>query len=160
MNANLTCIFALIILNAPGLRAQQSSEVIFASSFYKTASGAIGPQHVTATTTYQIKIKQFEDLKIDSIAVGNQMLIGNGIFIPIQGHTIDITARIAIHQSSSIWYTAVIMANDITYSCDVQTRKDNSDKAYPAIIVYGKQGQLSCELVKDKFDQEYSQYNK
>lgn len=162
MNNKFIFIFAFMILNASGLKAQDSSEIIFASSFYRTASGAIGPRHITATTTYRIKIKNVEELKIDSIIVGHKKIICKGITILSQDDIIDFTAVIATHQNRGLWYTSSIMVNETTaYSCEVQAvHKDNSAKAKPAVVIYGQKGHLSYKLEKDKFDQEHSQYNK
>ena len=162
MKTKFIFVFAVIIMGAPGLKAQDSSEIIFASSFYQTASGAIGPQHITATTTYRIKIKNVEELKIDSIIVGHKKIICKGITIPKQDDTIDFTIVIATHQNKSIWYTSRVIVNDTTtYSYEAQLlNKDNSAKANPAVVVYGQKGHSSYKLVKDKFDQKHSQYNK
>lgn len=161
MKNKLLIIVASIILISLRLSAQNSSEIIFASSFYKTASGAIGPSHVVASNTYRIKIKGFEDIVIDSIIIGQRKIVCEPVTLQSQNNIIDFTLSIAIHQNKGIWYTGRIMPNDgATYRCEVQALPNNKPRTESALIIYGHNGQSSFKLIKEKFDQEHSQYNK
>lgn len=162
MRSILSFVASLMVLGTTLLNAQDSPQISFASSFYKTASGAIGPQHIVASDNYRIKIEGIERMVVDSMLIRGQKIICGDLILHAENGLIDLDVRVAIHQKEKVWYTGKIMSNEnITHSCHVGSRSQRNDlSTQPALIIFGHHEKTAYKLIKNKFDQQHSQFNK
>lgn len=153
-----------IAVASTALSAQASPEIAFVSSFYQTASGAIGPQQIIATQTYRIKLDGVDEIIIDRIIAGRRESVCEPVTLSGHNHIVDFSLSIAIQQKrgGGVSYIAdIIIADDKVSSCTVKDLEGSSQlDVDPAMVIYGHDNHSSYDLTRDNFDQSTSQYNK
>ncbi len=140
----------------------QSPTITFASSYYKTTAGAIGPTGIIATTTYNVKLNSPKTVILDHAVISGLSLLGDGIIIPTnKEETIEFQVRITTHQKDTVWYNGQIEFQGMVVPANVaKVPGTDQIKDAPALVLYLRSTGLNHILIKEKFDQESSQYNK
>ena len=160
MYNSIVVILLFIFVSGTSSRAQSPS-ITYASSYYRTTAGAIGPNGIVATTTFDLKINSPYTIILDSAIISGLKVIGDGIIIPTnkQG-TIEFRILITTHQKNAVWYNGELEFEGITVSANVHGSRIDKDKDYPAIVLYIRSNKSAQRIIKQQFDQEQSQYNK
>ena len=160
MYNSIVVILLFIFVSVTSSRAQPPF-ITYASSFYRTTAGAIGPNGIVATTTLDLKINSLYTIILDSAIISGLTVIGDGIIIPTnkQG-TIEFRILITTHQKNAVWYNGELEFEGITVSANVRRSRLDKDKDYPAIVLYIRSNKSAKRIIKQRFDQEQSQYNK
>jgi len=161
MRKVLVIILLLIYVSSSASKAQLPS-ITNVSSFYQTTAGAIGPNGIIATTTLDLKINSYKTIILDSAVISGLRVIGDGIIIPTnQEGTIELQIRISHHQKDTVWYNGELEFQAISVPANVyKVAKFYQNNDYPAIVLFLRSGGSKYTVVKNKFDQEHSQYNK
>jgi hypothetical protein len=161
MDKALAFILLLIFTCTFGCQGQ-SPAITYASSFYKTAAGAIGPTGIVATTTYDLKIDSHKTIILDSAIISGLTVIGDGIILPTNKEgTIEFRIFVAKHQKDTVWYNGELEFQGITVSANVRPlSKVIEDKDYPDVVLYLRTSEVNHVIVKQTFDQMHNQYNK
>ncbi|MEQ8555311.1 MAG: hypothetical protein RIC06_12150 [Cyclobacteriaceae bacterium] len=143
-----------------GLALAQSESIEFASSRYKTSSGAIGPHGVVATHSFDLHVKTKNTLILEGIVISGYYINGmNMLLPPVLDDLLKLKLVITIHQKSSVWYNAQLSHGDITVPLDV-VRKEQYLDSDPAIILKVTSKGQEHWIIKDDFDSSSSSYNK
>ena len=160
MYKSIVIILMLIFVLSVGSRAQDPA-ITYLSSSYRTTAGAIGPNGVVATTTYDVKINSPYTIILDSAIISGLTVIGDGIIIPTnkQG-TIEFRILITKHQKNAVWYNGELEFEGIRVSANIHRSRIDRDKDYPAIVLYIRSNKSAQRIIKQQFDQEQSQFNK
>jgi hypothetical protein len=140
----------------------QSPSISFASSFYKTASGAIGPYGIVATSNFDLELYSTRTIILDSAIIRGFKVWGDGIIIPTnkEGH-IEFSIRVITHQKDSVWYNGEMEHKGITVAARVAKSSSHPNlQVHPAVVLYLRTSNSSYVIVKETFDREQSQYNK
>tara|TARA_Y100001972_G_scaffold124727_1_gene174519 strand:- start:69 stop:542 length:474 start_codon:yes stop_codon:yes gene_type:complete len=143
-----------------GLAFAQTESIEFASSRYKTSSGAIGPLGVVATHSFDLHVKAENTLILEGIIISGYYINGRDILLPpVLDGLLKLKLVITIHQKSTVWYNAQLTLNDITVPLDV-VRKEQHQDSDPAVILKVKSKGTQRWIVKDEFDSHSSSFNK
>ena len=158
----VTLISFLLVFNTIYLNNAQSPAITYASSFYKTTAGAIGPHGIVATTTYELKLASQKTIILESAVIAGLAIDGDGIIIPTNKEgTISFRIIIYIHRKDSIWYNGELEFEGIWVSANVQQASNTyQNKKNPAVILFLKSDKTNYAVVKNRFDLEERQYNK
>ncbi|MDH3708769.1 MAG: hypothetical protein OER04_02715 [Cyclobacteriaceae bacterium] len=161
MHKPLIVILLLISTSFNDCKAQ-SPTITFASSYYKTTAGAIGPTGIISTTTYDLKLNSPKTIMLDHAVISGLRLLGDGIIIPTNKEgTIEFRVRITTHQKDTVWYNGEIEFQGIVVPANVlKILRTDQIKDAPAMVLYLRSAGLNHIVIKEKFDQEQSQYNK
>jgi hypothetical protein len=159
---NVNLISFLLIFNTIYLCNAQSPAITYASSFYKTTAGAIGPHGVVATTSFELKLASHKTIILESVVIAGLAIDGDGIIIPTNKEgTISFRIIIYTHQKDSVWYNGELEFEGIRVSSNAQGVSNTyQNKKDPAVILYLRSNKTNYVVVKNEFDQEESQYNK
>jgi len=138
----------------------QAESIEFASSGYRTSSGAIGPQGVVATHSFDIHVQANYTLILDEIIIAGYHISGRDMLLPpVLEDLLKLKLVVTIHQKYRVWYNARLTWNDISVPLDV-VRKEQYLKSDPAVILkVSIQGEQHT-IVKDVFDSSSGSYNK
>ena len=154
-----TLILGFYLIFATTLYGQKGPDILFAGSYYKTTAGAIGPNGVTATRTYHLRLSGTEGFVSDSL-----VLHGMKIILPENDMTAsEFRVMVSIHQKSEVWHTARIYSGASGYEnpreCEVITLEPLGQPG-PALILYGHDQSGRSRLIREEFDKEHSVFNK
>ncbi len=138
----------------------QSESLEFASSRYKTSSGAIGPHGVVATHSFDLHLKAENTLILEGIIISGYYIHGRDMLIPPSlDDLLKLKLLITMHQKDTIWYNAQLTLNDITVPLDV-VRKEQYQETDPAVMLKVKSKGEQRWIVKDDFDSHSCSFNK
>ncbi len=151
---------ALIVFISCELAFAQSESIEFASSRYKTSSGAIGPHGVVATYSFDLHVKTKNTLILEGIVISGYHINGRDMLLPpVLDDLLKLKLVITIHQKSSVWYNAQLSLDDVTVPLEV-VRKEQYMDSDPAIILKVTSKGQEHWIIKDEFDSSSSSYNK
>ncbi|MGI9543978.1 MAG: hypothetical protein ACR2MX_12040 [Cyclobacteriaceae bacterium] len=155
-------IILLLIFGSSLVGEAQSPSITYVSSFYKTTAGAIGPSGIIATTTYDLKINSHKTIILDDAVISGLRIMGDGILIPTSKEgTIEFQIRVFHHQKDTVWYNGELKFQGISVPTKTYEASESyQNKEYPAVVLFLRSGGSKHTVVKERFDQEHSQYNK
>ena len=140
----------------------QAPAITYASSFYKTTAGAIGPHGIVATTTYDITIASKQTIILNRAIIAGLTVHGDGIIIPTNKEG-NISFRIVVttHQKDSVWYNGELEFEGIRVSALVaKAPAVNHGDDNPVMVLYLRSKKTDYVISKEQFDQEEAQCNK
>ncbi len=161
MHKTLIVILLLVFASCNDCKAQPPT-ITFASSYYKTTAGAIGPTGIISTTTYDLKLNSPKTVMLDHAVISGLSVMGDGILIPTNKEgTIDFRIRITTHQKDTVWYNGEIEFQGMVVPANVvKVPRTDQIKDSSAVVLYLRSGGSNYIVIREKFDQERSQYNK
>ncbi len=149
-----------IIFFSCGTSFAQSESIEFASSRYRTSSGAIGPHGVVATHSFDLHIKTENSLILQGIIISGYHIFGHDMLLPpVLDDLLKLKLVVTIHQKDTVWYNAQLTLNDITVPLDV-VRKETHREKDPAILLKVRSKGKQRLYVKEGFDSSSSSFNK
>ena len=158
---NIIRLTLIFVVTATGVCYAQSPSIAYATSSYKTSAGAIGPSGIISTSVYGIKLKSSKTILLDSAVINGLKIVGDGIIIPTnKSGTIAFTISISTHQQETVWFSGALGFQDMSVGVNVYKASTDYDKINPAIVLYLRNSNARYKIIKEKFDQTHSQYNK
>ena len=155
-------VILLLILKSASVCLGQAPAITYASTFYKSAAGAIGPHVIVATTTYDITIASNKTIILNRAIIAGLTVRGDGIIIPTNKEG-NISFRIVVttHQKDSVWYNGELEFEGIRASAPVaKAPAVNQEDDNLVMVLYLRSNKTDYVIGKEQFDQEEAQYNK
>jgi len=152
-------ITAIILVSVYQLYGQGPG-IEYASSHYKTTAGAIGPQGIISTHTYDLHIHSENTLILDGIIVEGFQIFGRNMIIAPKGDELmKLKLVVTTHQKQRVWYNAELSFNGITVPLEV-IKKEREFDSDPAVILEVRSKRGLNRIIKYSFDSTSSVYNK
>ena len=160
---NKVILFTVVqIFSTASLCLGQPPSITFASSFYKTTAGAIGPHGIVATTTYELTIASQKTIILDRAVIAGITVQGEGIIIPTNKEaTISFRILITTLQKDSVWYNGELEFEGVRVALPVaRAPVFNQLDDLPVVLLYLRSSKTDYVIAKEQFDMEQTQYNK
>ncbi len=137
-----------------------AQEIGYASSRYKTSSGAIGPSGVIATHKFELHIESSKSIILGKMRLDSYEVEGRGLIVPpnLEG-SLKFEVIVYIHQKQKVWYNAVLIFEGIKAPVDV-TKLNTIVPSDPKVLLQLKTSDEEVMLKKKEFDAVSASYNK
>lgn len=150
----------VMVLTALSLGAHDSPQITFASSHYRTASGAIGPSGVLAEQTYQIRIEEIDTIIVDQINAGHRSISCSPALIRADDKKIQFSVSISLRYANRSSGKITVDNRDVSQCRIREIGRSDKDSSEPDIVILAHNDRTSFALTRDSFDSESSQYNR